>query len=91
MAVRVLRRPGRGESCCPEDYFRQYRQRDREKPACATEANTATSSAFTPFDELKNLSGTTMRKTTLLSGVAVAPACPRRHCRARPDGGFFAV
>lgn len=43
-----LRRPGRGEKARPEDYFRQHRQRDRENQHVQLEANTATSSAFTP-------------------------------------------
>ena len=58
MAVRVLRRPGRGEKARPEDYFRQHRQRDREKPAaCATGGKTPRRFRFYTLDELKTGAG----------------------------------
>ncbi len=46
--------PDRGEKARPEDYFRQHRQRDREKPACATGAKHRDVFRFYTLDELKN-------------------------------------
>ena len=88
MAVRVLRRPD-GAKARPEDYFRQHRQRDREKPATyGWRQNHRDVFRFCTLDELKTWSWTTMRKTALL----VLARRPLRAAfatrRARLTAGF---
>ncbi len=56
MAVRVLRRPGRGEKARPEDYFDSIASVIVKNQQCATGGKTtATFYRFYTLDELKNL------------------------------------